>query len=142
MIKSCCPYGCTNRLSAKNKGLAFHRLPSDPKLLKKWLKVMRTESVRVNSNTKVCGAHFPGGRRSRPDELPSIFPCTKKNKRKPPAVRHLAQHPDPPATNIQASVEDKDFEVLDITGYVYSERPSKNNLLTPPGQTGERGDID
>ena len=86
--------------------------------------------------------HFPGGRRSRKNELPSIFLWTKKNKRRPPALRHLAQHPDPPATNNQASVEDKDFEVLDITGYVYSERSSKNNLLTPPGQTGERGHID
>ena len=32
--------------------------------------------------------------------------------------------------------------MLEITGNVVSERSSKNNLLTPPGQTGERGDID
>ncbi len=87
MVKACCVYGCSNRSSGKNKSLAFHRLPRDPKLLKKWLLRMRTDNVRVNSNTRVCGEQFPVGRRSGPSELPSIFSWTKKPKRKPPAER-------------------------------------------------------
>ena len=91
MVKSCCVYGCTSRSDDKGRELSFYRLPSNKSLQSKWLHVMRTKTVRVNSNTKVCSKHFPGGRRTRQDEVPSVFPwsvASGKSKRKPPAERH------------------------------------------------------
>ena len=60
---------------------------------------MRTDSVQVNSNTRVFAKHLPGGRRTSPDEIPSIFPWTVANKeRKPPAVRHVKEESAVPNT--------------------------------------------
>ena len=88
--KSCCVYCCTSRSDDKGRELSFYRLPSNKSLRSKWLHAMRTKTVRVNSNTRVCSKHFPGGRRTRQDEVPSVFArsvASGKSKRKPPAER-------------------------------------------------------
>ena len=122
MVKSCCVYGCSNRSSGGNKDLPFHRLPNDPKLLKLWLIAMRTESVRVNSNTRVCGAHFPGGRRSKAHNVPSIFPWTPKRTRKPPAKRAAPVVDEPkPALPAPSPVESLESLFRDLPAVYVQE---------------------
>ena len=42
-------------------------------MLKKWFQLMRAESVRMNNNSRLCGAHFPRGQRTISAEIPSAF---------------------------------------------------------------------
>ena len=90
MMKSCVVFSCSNRAGKKGcENLSFYRLPvKNKKLLRAWLGRMRTESVRVNSNSRVCSAHFEGGKKSDASDVPSIFPWTIKSKRKAPAQRN------------------------------------------------------
>ena len=76
MTKSCVVFSCSNRAGKKGcENLSFYRLPlKNKKLLRAWLGRMRTESVRVNSNSRVCSAHFEGGKKSDASDVPSIFP--------------------------------------------------------------------
>ena len=112
MVNSCCVYGCSNRSTSENKGLAFHRLPTQKKLLRLWLIAMKTESVKVNQNTRVCGAHFPEGRRTREHPIPSIFPWSSRKRRKPPARRRapVEQAAEPQPAQCSTSDSDTDPE--------------------------------
>ena len=77
MVKTCCVLGCASRSDGKEKGLSFHRLPTDEERLKVWLARLRKSPGKVNANTRVCGKHFEGGRRSSASDIPSIFPWTQ-----------------------------------------------------------------
>ncbi len=89
MTKSCVVYGCHNYAGKTDcAGLSFYRLPlKNKKLLRAWLLRMRTDSVRVNTNSRVCSAHFEGGRKSGLQDIPSLFPWTMQKPRKAPSVR-------------------------------------------------------
>eukprot|EP00117_Sycon_ciliatum_P027589 scpid59829/ scgid22375/ len=106
MTKSCCVFGCSNRGGKGKDGtkLSFHRLPLGKKpTLKKWLHNMRTSSVVVGSSTRVCGAHFVGGKRSKEHPIPTLFAWSAAEKtRKTPKERvalktHQDKTPQPSA---------------------------------------------
>ena len=58
-------------------------------MLKMWFQLMRTESVRVNNDSRLCGAHFPRGQRTISPEIPSAF-LGRRSKRGslPPGERY------------------------------------------------------
>ena len=55
------------------KDLSFHRLPSDTDLRKQWLAAIPRTNTPLTSNSYVCGQHFLGGKRARPDNVPKVF---------------------------------------------------------------------
>lgn len=76
--------------------MSFHRLPlNDPVLLKKWLIKIRQQNTPVNHNSRVCSAHFEGGKRSSDSYIPTIFPWSKSS-RKPPKKRSSPKRKPPP----------------------------------------------
>ena len=79
---------CTNNSKTKTPGLQFHRLPlHDEKLLTRWLVNIRRANVHINEHSRVCSAHFEGGRMKKND-VPTIFAWTKPvTQRAPPKVR-------------------------------------------------------
>ena len=89
MTKSCVVFGCHNWHGKKGcEGLSFYRLPlKNEELLRTWLRMMRTESVKVNTNSRVCSSHFEGGKKCGPNDVPTIFPWNIKPKRKDPVRR-------------------------------------------------------
>ena len=96
MTKSCAVFGCHSRSGKPGcEGVAFYRLPMrDNKLLRIWLKRLRTESLRVNKNTRICSLHFEGGRKSGPNDIPSIFPWTNSRSRRPLRKRSTSAEKD------------------------------------------------
>ena len=57
-------------------------------MLKMWFQLMRTESVRVNNDSRLCGAHFPRGQRTISPEIPSAFLGRSKRGSLPPVERY------------------------------------------------------
>ena len=68
--------------------LSFHRLPlQDQNLLEKWLVNIRA-NINVNSYSRVCSAHFEGGKKQGKNDVPTVFAWTKAvNSRPPPKQR-------------------------------------------------------
>ena len=61
--------------------MKFHTFPNDPKVKNMYAKLIRNKTLRLNApNTRICGAHFPGGERMSRAQLPSIFPWTSTAK--------------------------------------------------------------
>lgn len=59
-------------------GISFHQLPlKDPELLKKWLIKIRRENTPITEHSRVCSAHFDGGKKKGKDDIPVVFACTK-----------------------------------------------------------------
>ncbi|CAG2203912.1 unnamed protein product [Mytilus edulis] len=68
----CCIVNCTNRRSSMPKGFAFHRIPAVPITRRNaWIKASGRQlrknigELTVTEHTKVCGAHFTTGRKSK-----------------------------------------------------------------------------
>nr|XP_006825604.1 PREDICTED: THAP domain-containing protein 11-like [Saccoglossus kowalevskii] len=85
MPYNCCVPLCFNN-SSKNKNLHFYRLPKQETLLKKYTVLIRNDTLKAESKqTRICSAHFDGGKKQWGSHLPTIFPWTKlKPSRKPP----------------------------------------------------------
>lgn len=75
---NCCVPHCTN--SFRNAPyLHYYRIPKDPDVRKKYVVLIRNETLKVNSeSTRICSAHFDGGEKLSRTHLPSIFPWTKQ----------------------------------------------------------------
>ncbi|XP_074632715.1 uncharacterized protein LOC141891627 [Acropora palmata] len=75
---NCCVPHCTN--SFRNApSLHYYRIPKDPDVRKKYVVLIRNETLKVNSeSTRICSAHFDGGEKLSRTHLPSIFPWTKQ----------------------------------------------------------------
>ena len=103
MIKaSCCVPRCTNNWR-NSPNMKFHTLPSDPKVLGMYEKLIRNANLKKDSSsTRICGAHFPQGERMSRTQLPSIFPWTSvpKERRKIERVQ------------VQVQVKRSDFSYL------------------------------
>ena len=89
MVKvGCCVPGCTNNWR-NSPTMKFHTLPSDPKVKNMYEKLIRNKTLRLNApNTRICGAHFPGGERMSRTQLPSIFPWTSTPKERRAIKKH------------------------------------------------------
>lgn len=75
---TCCVPGCNNN-NKRNKGLSFHRFPSDKRQRKLWLLQINRQGTTgkysqfiPTANHRVCGMHFIGGRRQLPHHYPSL----------------------------------------------------------------------
>ena len=81
---------CNNRSGTPEAAkLSFYRLPlKDPALLKLWLVRIRRENTPVNQHSRVCSAHFAGGKKV----AKRIFHVNLHGQRKP-VVRHLKSVP-------------------------------------------------
>ena len=94
MVHVCVVPGCSNH-SNRDKQLSFYCLPLKNKsLLKTWIHKIGRKNFPLNTNSRVCSAHFVGstGRCLRPDEYPTMnLPVltTPIRKRKSPKQRKL-----------------------------------------------------
>ena len=76
----------------------------------------------LNNNSRVCSAHFEGGKRTGMDDVPSVFSFSKApTKRKAPAVR-IAPPPKKKDTGIESG---PDFSAVESSG----AEPDENRLL-------------
>lgn len=66
-------------------GFSFYRLPlNDQNLLEKWLVNIRRANIRLNEYSRVCSAHFEGGKKKDKNHVPTIFPWVKPASTRPP----------------------------------------------------------
>ena len=81
---------CTNRSGRRNgPKYSFYRLPlNNPPLLKQWLVKIRWENTPLSKNSRVCSAHFKGGRKCGKDDVPVIFSWSKSAR--PPRKQHFS----------------------------------------------------
>ena len=77
---NCCVPHCTNSFrNAPYLHSHYYRIPKDPDVRKKYVVLIRNETLKVNSeSTRICSAHFDGGEKLSRTHLPSIFPWTKQ----------------------------------------------------------------
>lgn len=113
MVKaSCCVPRCTNNWR-NSPNMKFHTLPSDPKILGMYEKLIRNANLKKDSSsTRICGAHFPQGERMSRTQLPSIFPWTSvpQERRKIERVQ-VPMVKRPRTTSVQAEKENvEDYE--------------------------------
>ena len=113
MVKaSCCVPRCTNNWR-NSPNMKFHTLPSDPKVLGMYEKLIRNANLKKDSSsTRICGAHFPQGERMSRTQLPSIFPWTSvpQERRKIERVQ-VPMVKRPRTTSVQAEKENvEDYE--------------------------------
>ena len=60
---NCCVPLCTNH-SIKNGKLSFYRIPKDESLRKKYTRLIRNKTLKLeSSHTRICSAHFEGGKK-------------------------------------------------------------------------------
>ena len=70
---NCCVWGC-HANTRKDQFVAFHRLPREQKRRKKWIRLVRNENIKAESQwTSVCSLHFPTGQTPKTTD-PCIFP--------------------------------------------------------------------
>ena len=68
---NCCVPHCTNN-SLKNSGISFHKIPKDEVLQRKWVKLLKTKGLRdIGPNYRVCSSHFPGGKKTYLNNIPT-----------------------------------------------------------------------
>ncbi|XP_022805808.1 THAP domain-containing protein 11-like [Stylophora pistillata] len=68
--------GCTNSYRYASN-LQYYRIPKDPDIRRKYVVLMRNETLKLDStSTWICSAHFDGGEKLR-TRLPSIFTWRK-----------------------------------------------------------------
>ena len=72
--------------------------------------MIRNKTLKLNSDyTRICSEHFQGGRKTNPDDLPSIFPWTKAKEsrrqliRKEPLQRQYLEQSEPRAMKTETT---------------------------------------
>ena len=106
----CCIPQCDNN-NRKNPKMSFHKIPRNPELKKKWVRLLKRKGVREpGSSHRVCSVHFVGGEKTYINNVPTIFATAACNKpRKSPALRVTVECennsvvPDVP-TNLETSL--------------------------------------
>lgn len=53
----CCAVGCTNS-TRNNRGVSFHRFPTEGALREQWQRAVRRDMWKPPSATRVCSEHF------------------------------------------------------------------------------------
>ena len=75
---SCCVPFCTNNFR-NSSGLTFYRIPKEKSIRREYVRLIRNENLKLESNsTRVCSAHWSGGKKLSRTHLPSIFPWSKE----------------------------------------------------------------
>ena len=79
---TCCVPGCFHN-NNKNPELSFHAFPNGKsqeakELRKKWIHLVSRKDFSPTTGHRVCSEHFPGGRKTYMNRLPTIVPKTIK----------------------------------------------------------------
>ena len=75
---SCCVPLCTNNFR-NSSHLSFYRTPKEKNIRRDYVRLLRNDSLKLESeSTRVCSAHWTGGKKLSKNHLPSVFPWTKK----------------------------------------------------------------
>ena len=112
--RCCCVPKCDNN-NRKNPELSFHKIPKNPELKKKWLRVLKRKGLmELNSSHRVCSAHFAGGIKTYMNNIPTIFAkATKSTPRKKPMERKTINVRD-------------DLDIPEVSSHVESTTPDSN----------------
>lgn len=80
-VSYCVPY-CSNNFR-NNPSLHYYRIPRDRTIRKEYVRLLRNDNLRLESqNTQICSQHLEGGKKRDDKHLPSLFPwTTEKPKR-------------------------------------------------------------
>ena len=70
---------CTNNLR-NSSDVTFYRIPKKQSIRREYVRLLRNTNLKLDSDsTRICSAHWNGGRKLSRSNLPSIFPWSKKN---------------------------------------------------------------
>ena len=59
--------------------MTFYRIPKKESIRRDYVRLLRNDNLKLESDsTRVCSAHWTGGKKLSRDHLPSIFPWSKK----------------------------------------------------------------
>ena len=122
---------CTNRSGSKNgPKYSFYRLPlSNPPLLKQWLVKIRRENTPLNKNSRVCSAHFKGGKKSGKHDVPVIFSWSKHSQPSP-RKRHVVAS-EATSNSLQSSSTNNEAETVlqEVLNNQCSEAEDHDNFV-------------
>ncbi len=91
----CCIPQCESN-NRQNPELSFHKIPKNPELKKKWMRLLKRKGVREpGPSYRVCSMHFLEGKKTYTNNIPTIF-ATKSKARKSPSVRVTVDNHDNP----------------------------------------------
>ena len=95
--------------------LPFYCLPlHDQNLLQRWIVNIGRQNIRINEHSRVCSAHFEGGKKKGKDAVPTIFAWTKETVSRAP---HKQQ---------ESTVPPRTFHSIGITTFI----PPENHVST------------
>ena len=58
--------------------MTFYRIPKKESIRREYVRLLRNDNLKLESDsTRVCSAHWTGGKKLSRDHLPSIFPWSK-----------------------------------------------------------------
>lgn len=80
---ACCVPLCTNS-TKRNPQLSFHKFPKEKKLRQSWVHWIGRKEFYPNEYHRVCSEHFPGGKKTYENNIPSISPKLIKPKQSQP----------------------------------------------------------
>lgn len=69
--------------------LHYYRIPKDKDLRKDYTRLLRNDTLKLNS-TRVCSVHFEGGEKLSRNHLPSLFPWTVVDKEPSRELKRLS----------------------------------------------------
>ena len=59
--------------------MTFYRIPKKESVRREYIRLLRNDNLKLESDsTRVCSAHWTGGKKLSREHLPSIFPWSKK----------------------------------------------------------------
>ena len=105
---------CKNR--SGTRGISFYRLPlKHPSVLKLWIIRIRRKNPPINKSSRVCSAHFEGGKRKGRKDVPSVFAWTKNKVKRPPPKRRRIES-DPSEVEDEAEIPDQEGCYIILVG--------------------------
>ncbi|KXJ07684.1 uncharacterized protein LOC110250208 [Exaiptasia diaphana] len=70
---ACCVPTCKNS-TKRNSNLSFHKFPKAKKLRSEWVHLIGRKDFVPNEHHRVCSEHFPGGKKSYINNVPTVTP--------------------------------------------------------------------
>ena len=118
---NCCVPHCTNN-SLRNSGISFHKIPKDEALQKKWVKLLKTKGLQdIGPNYRVCSSHFPGGKKTYLNNIPTELTAPKHAKTRRQLFRQEIDTPkecEDELLNLNSNSELVERENLELSSVV------------------------
>ena len=128
----CCVPQCDNN-SERNPELSFHKMPKSKEIKRKWVRVLKTKGLlNPRPNQKVCSEHFPDGKKTYENNVPTIFGAQSATRsRKTPTIREFK--PETEVVNMRPNVdspnEQTSYEMLPDQNSINTDLKHKLDLL-------------